>query len=66
MYNSYVDPYKEPSNLDITRFNTILREKILGITSTEEPLIAKQSNVIDNNKSEELLEDELFEYVPLF
>ena len=66
MYNGYVDPYEEPSNLGIARFNAILREKILGIASTEEPLIAKQSNVIDNNKSEDLLEDELFEYVPMF
>ena len=66
MYNDYVDPYKEPSNMDLARFNAILREKILGTASTEEPLIVKQSNVIDNNKSEDLLEDELFEYVPMF
>ena len=66
MYANYIDPYKPPTDLDIGRFNAVLREKILGTASAKEPLIVKQSNVIDNNKSEDLLEDELFEYVPMF
>ena len=62
MYTGYIDPYKEPSNLDLARFNAVLREKILGTAMAEETQKHEQSIKAAHEESEELLND-MFEYV---
>ena len=64
MYADYIDPYKPPTDLDINRFNAVLREKILKTASAKESLTISQPK--PNNKSKVIPEDELFEYEPMF
>ena len=67
MYANYMDPYKEPTNMDIARFNSFLREKIFGKESglrqpsQDYPKVKSQP---DNNKMMELPDSDMFEYVP--
>ncbi len=65
MYTGYIDPYREPTDFDIRRFNAVLREKILGTAVAEETQINEQSIKEAHNESVELLEDDIFEYVPM-
>ena len=68
MYNGYVDPYKTPSNVEITRFNSVLRNKILGTERKRKHLennSLKNMNSEENDKMVELFKDDLFEYIPM-
>ncbi len=64
MYTGYVDPYRKPTDVKISRFNVVLREKILGTAVTEETQKHEPSIKTAHEESEELLDD-MFEYVPM-